>query len=266
MLSYRPGKSDPAAAWLYAKGFEVALTRDLAVISEIMMRYVWSPCVWKQGDRRETNFVAADYCVLDFDDPDTPLEQAVKNVFCDMAHVIGTTKSHQKEKHGVVCDRYRVLIPFTRMITQLGEYKATMRQVVTQYGSDQACKDGARYLFPCTRIVSIQPEGERQEITAAETVVQPTAYHHYGQRVPSWIMDLLKHGVKAGESRNEACYRVAAGLAACGMDDVEEICKLITRSKIPNEFATPGEIHGAVSRGTARGKKERQEAERQRRR
>jgi hypothetical protein len=127
-------------------------------VAEGIVRFPWSPCVWRDGDKRNANFLYADLLALDFDSPEMPLAQAV-NAFSDMAHVIGTTKSHQREKNGVVCDRFRVVLRLESRIENLGDFKETLSFAMRHYPADEACKDGGRFFWPCREIVSVEPEG-----------------------------------------------------------------------------------------------------------
>lgn len=60
-------------------------------------------------------------------------------------YALGTTKSHQKPKHGKVCDRYRVIFPLqTYFNLSAYEYSITMREINRYFQADPACKDISR--------------------------------------------------------------------------------------------------------------------------
>ena len=73
---------------------KTSIVRDLYSIIE---SHVWSPIIWKDGYRAKKNFTSARLLVLDFDDGNLTLEQAIEK-FEPYIHIIGTTKSHQIEK------------------------------------------------------------------------------------------------------------------------------------------------------------------------
>lgn len=121
-------------------------------IERTLCRFIWSPIKWRDGIRKESHFLGSLVCALDFDSPNTSLEWA-RETFKEYDVIIGTTKSHQKEKKGIVCERFRVVLWFTEPITDLALYKHNMVLLIQKYGADKACNDGARFFFPCTEIV-----------------------------------------------------------------------------------------------------------------
>lgn len=128
-----------------------------------MTSNIWSGIVWKDGRRKASNFLFSDVCVLDFDDGQMTLREAQK-VFCDQIHILGTTRSHQKEKQGIISDRFRVVIPWERRITDSKEYRYNMEKVVRDYPADSQCVDAARLYFPCKEIVSISDDGYKRSV------------------------------------------------------------------------------------------------------
>lgn len=166
MLSYHPW---PTRSWnerMLQRGWRTVDTVDMKRVAEGIARYPWSPCVWRDGDKRNANFLHADFLTLDFDSPEMPLAQAV-NAFSDMAHVIGTTKSHQKDKGGVVCDRFRVVLKLDSRIERLGDYRETLAFAMRHYPADEACKDGGRFFWPCREIVSVETDGFTADVQLA---------------------------------------------------------------------------------------------------
>ena len=71
---------------------------------------------FKNGYRKRENYL--NYCdliILDIDDG-MSIKDA-KDLFCAYDYIIATTKSHQKDKHGIICDRFRVILPTDKPIT-----------------------------------------------------------------------------------------------------------------------------------------------------
>lgn len=126
---------------------------SIEVFERMVTSKVWCPCSLSKGVRLESGFIASAICALDFDTPHTTIEWAISE-FYKYEHIIGTTKSHQKEKNGVTCDRFRVILFWDKLITNLAEYKHNMRLMITRYGADAACSDGARFFYPCQEIVA----------------------------------------------------------------------------------------------------------------
>jgi len=88
----------------------------------------------------------AELMILDYDDGLTVADAL--SMFGQYVGFIATTKSHRKEKNGVICDRFRVIIPVRSPIT-LGveDYKAMMKEVINHYGGDRACCNIARMYY-----------------------------------------------------------------------------------------------------------------------
>lgn len=207
MISFMPKKvTDPRCT---ASGFISTECIDPVRLSKCMANFVYSPCVWKNGVRAEGNFMHARWCVLDFDDGETTLEQAM-NTFCDMHHVIGTTKSHRKDG---VTDRFRVALLFEKQINDIRVYKYNMKIMIDKYGSDAACKDAARFFWPCIEIVSVSEDATYSvDVKAPPPDKKPrkNRFEKYAGMgvIPVAIQARLKEPFKQGE-RNTRIFGLA---------------------------------------------------------
>ena len=75
----------------------------------------YSAGTFKDGYRNRDNYeMEQNLIIIDVDDG-MPMDVA-KELFSDHKCLISTTKSHQKDKHGVVCDRYRVVFISNRLL------------------------------------------------------------------------------------------------------------------------------------------------------
>lgn len=252
MISYhltRDGKGDA-----YARGFKAADVGAIKRLEKAVTGFVWSPCIWRDGVRKQDNFLRADWCVLDVDSPEMPLAEACKR-FGDMVHIIGTTKSHLKDKGGVVCDRYRVMLLFERAITNLRDYRYTMSRVVRRYPVDQQPKDGARFFFPCTEIIQSSAEGYVEEcLEAPETFEHPDQgwYEAYAEAgtLPPFARWALTSIIPVGE-RNTTFFRASKDLTKTGIKRTE-IVQMIIASKTYGNQVSPDlvlEIESCVGNG-----------------
>lgn len=169
MISVHPDTKNIGKEWAYARRFMWSDESRLDDLAPIVRRNVWSPCKWDGGHRKTTNFISATLIGLDFDNGATTLEQAL-NIFADSAHIIGTTKSHQKEKGGRVCDRFRVVLKLSAPITDAETFKETMKHYVDRYDCDSQCKDAARFFNPCREIVSVLDDGFSQDVFTPKPV------------------------------------------------------------------------------------------------
>lgn len=120
---------------------------------------MWSPGIFKDNHRKKANFEKANIMALDFDEG-LDLEDA-RERFSGFRHIIGTTRSHQKEKHGKVCDRFRVVLFLEESITDGKTYEATVQEILNSNPeADSQAKDAARMFYPCSQIVSASEEGQ----------------------------------------------------------------------------------------------------------
>ena len=128
-------------------------------LSEVTLSQRYSSAQFNDGKRKKSNFNGfGNILIYDVDndgDSSLPLLEAVK-LFEEASSLVVTTKSHQKEKNGIVSDRYRILIPLDEAISiDLIEYSEYYLHVASILGIeayiDQACKDVARMYQPNSR-------------------------------------------------------------------------------------------------------------------
>lgn len=231
MLSYHLRPPDPATPNAYFEGFRCANVDDPVRLGVCATSYVWSPIVWRDGRRKQTHFVAANWCVLDFDDGELTLAEA-ERLFCDVVHFIGTTKSHQVPKGGVTCDRFRVALQWEETVTDPRVYKWNMHKIMERYPCDKACKDAARFFYPCTKITSVLAEGYHAEL---DREVPPDfdvprdffkAYRRSGV-LPPWAGSALET-VWPEHTRNTTIYRIAKDLTKVGIDPDEIEARVVS--------------------------------------
>lgn len=116
--------------------------------SSIMNGFAYAPAGFKNGHRHNDNYLLDTNVVfLDIDSGMSLVE--AKELFSPLKCFIVTTRSHQKEKKGIVCDRFRVAIKLTNPITLAkGEYQKAMQAIFNFFGSvDRSTKDPARFYF-----------------------------------------------------------------------------------------------------------------------
>lgn len=211
--------------------------------------------------RNTSNFLKAQYLALDFDDGRWMLSDA--ETWCKglgVSAIIGTSKSHLKEKvkpSGKIepaMHRFRIVIPFSAPIESYAVYRAVMEHIFKDIPTDQSCKDGARFFWPCKEIYTcikgdtfpIPEVTPKHTVTKAEQkdIMAPVKDNPWA--MPSWITRALAFGVPPGQ-RNITIYKIAANLSLAGYDH-DEIIRLI--------MLTPGlqdlseaEIEQAVRNG-----------------
>ena len=99
--------------------------------------------------------------ILDFDDRYTIGEAMVD--FEDYIALVATTRNHLKEKHGVVAERFRVILPTDKPIMlDRGEFKVMMAEVMARFPqADPACKNIDRMYFGYPRAEVFVTGGSR---------------------------------------------------------------------------------------------------------
>ena len=219
----------------------------------------YSPCHYTRDSEKGFYYRLDDNAVvgsvnslmLDFDDG-LSISEALK-IFAMYDGIIATTKSHQKDKHGVVCDRFRVIIPTKEPIDLNKEqYSEMMSYVMEIYPqADKACKNISRFYFSnpeaeiymldgsesfdwrevytkARKLKAIQKQKEAKCKQEQAQMRQPTIEFHseksdyirslFGSKK---LLDLLKFDRFSAGGRNNYLYSVAMYLKDSGLSDSE---------------------------------------------
>lgn len=237
MISYK--KFVGYEGYLYKDGFKTSQNHNL--LEENILKHVWSPCVWRDGIRLKENFLNSDFCALDFDQPhEETLSSMIRNL-CDYKIIFATTKSHQKEKNGITCDRYRMIIPWSKRITSLIEYEYNMRLAYQRWEwADPQCLDAARYFFPCKQIAYSNRGGEHNQGVEAvppgymvsHEALKESVRSGVNGEIPSWALMFINDGhLGQSGSRHTMIFAVAFELFKQGYEE-KTVRSLIRRAPI----------------------------------
>lgn len=209
MYSYHPAIHLIGKASCFARGWLVnAKPRSLTTV---LLSHATSPSLYANGYRARASFMRADWVGLDFDDGPTLRE--IEHTFQGQIHVIGTTKSHQKQKGSALpCDRFRVWLKLETTITNARDYEATARHYVYHYDADKACVDAARLFWPCQTITSVCWEGETADVVCAPEKTYAKAAGTY-TGIPKWVKEWLNGNAP---NRNKTVFKCAVWLARNG--------------------------------------------------
>lgn len=245
MISYHPDQKNIGKKECYFYDFHPIPIDDPHRIAKALTSFVVSPCMFKEGRdkygrlrnwyRHTACFVQANWIGLDFDEGPTLAEMT--RAFCDVVHVIGTTKSHQIPKGAIkhVCDRFRIFLKLPQTITKADEYKDILRFYVDRYDADNKCVDAARFFWPCKTITSVCDDGDTIDIRKKE-IPKVSTYDIQSYReiksVPPFIRHWLEFGVPQGE-KNDVCFKIGIWLTKAGFSHAE-IVSLVMASAIPN--------------------------------
>lgn len=115
-------------------------------VYKITCRFEYCAACFNGGKRNNSSAKGVSLIILDFDEG-LSLKQGIE-LFSSYKSLIVTTKSHQVDKHGIVTDRFRVILPLDRSIIDMTYYSKLMRLITRHFSSDIACTDAARYYSP----------------------------------------------------------------------------------------------------------------------
>lgn len=167
---------------------EAIEVKDLENLAEIIQTSDWSPGLFKDGHRKNENFLLTDVMALDIDDG--PSLDKAKELFSDFQHLIIPSKSHQKEKNGKVCDRYRVVLILEHPISDKLIFANTWNLLFKQFDFiDKAAKDPARFFYRCPhKPFSINSSGH----TISPSLISIQTKHQNGINVVSRAINAKK--------------------------------------------------------------------------
>lgn len=230
MISYHPKSSKAPVGTTFTYGYSTMPWSSITKIAHTISTYAWSPCIYKEGHRHTRNFIKAQWLALDFDSGEMTLADAC-NTFCDMIHVIGTTRSHQKEKNGITCDRFRVLLKWTAPITCAKTYQYNMGKIIKSYDSDPSGSDAARHFFACKEIVSVSDDGYTQDVEELDLSYQDFLKKKDANKRRCGI--LSSYALRKLSStwppftKNTTCFALGCELARCGSSYEDAVARVL---------------------------------------
>jgi hypothetical protein len=244
------------------------LNVDRETLKKHITASVWSPIVWKEGKRKKVNFIACSMLVLDFDSGEWTIADTIDFLQeTGIKGMIGTTKSHQKDKvleSGVIapaCDRFRLCLALEKPITDPLSYTIEMEKLTRAIPCDRACKDLARLYYPCKEIVYETPlevQGVFKVMDEAELIEAKESLREVQEAnlermttlkevsmLPKWIATVLVAGTPPG-TRNTTIFKVAAELYKFGWNEAEIVAALVSS---PLSGIGEDELRTAVANG-----------------
>ena len=132
---------------------------DFSDLHKVTEKFEYSASVFREGKRNNTLAHGATLLIFDFDDG-TTLKEGI-NLFKEYKALIVTTKSHLKEKKGLVAERFRVILPLNICLIDMLYYSKLMQLLTRYYRSDIACTDAARYYSPNPKQIVHYTNGDK---------------------------------------------------------------------------------------------------------
>lgn len=140
--------AEPGKEYKAVNGREIEV-QSIEELHDKVHQYAWSPSTFKDGIRKNKNFLSTELMAIDIDDKLT-LQEAKERLYnLKVPFSISTSKNHQQDKGGVVADRFRIIMPLEAPITDRNTYLSTWNHVKnTMFPElDESCKDVARFYF-----------------------------------------------------------------------------------------------------------------------
>jgi len=220
--------------------FQPTTCRTVDDVAHAITNNVWSPCVWDGGKRLKKKFIHSDLAAFDFDSGVWTLDDAIDfaaNITASWA-IIGTTKSHQREKMGLTCDRFRLVLRWSKRILDRNQYEQNVARLARALPADRATVDAGRLFFPCVNIVYSQPGLSIKPLPYTHaTATRKTTVLKNRDDVPPWMITELNSGIDPG-CRNRTAFRYALHLKDRGLDEARTFDILSSISLPENELKT----------------------------
>jgi hypothetical protein len=221
--------------------FKTVSAKDWTHLYELITNNNWSSGAFKDGHRSVKNFLYADSIALDVDNND-PLNEVkidkAAELFREYNALIVPSRSHRKVKSETqpAVDRYRVILPLSRRITDPSEYYGTFLSLFQKFPFiDPACKDPSRLWYPSSgdpivlKGKSVEPS---VPITKPEAVIVSAGMKGL---INSKTKDFLIFGAKEG-TWNVRLHESALDLRSQGYtrDEAISMLAMATREELGN--------------------------------
>ena len=234
------GLYDPAKA----VHFEQIIVKNFDQLTSIILGdRAWTPSLLKNNYRKKENWIGCGWMALDIDDG-LPIEDAIK-LLHNYMFVLGTTKSHRKEKmkpSGEVmppCDRYRIVIPARSVCRDLEDFEYSMKVFAKQFEADMSVLEGGRFYFRCSEIHTSQTQGKPftwMQLTDEEKAsIRSAKAARNEKKGLSRRGARILQGADADEGRHKSIFHAAADLGRSGFT-LEDTIKIILTTPIAEEL------------------------------
>lgn len=169
----------------------------------------WSPASFANNYRNLQNFQSLDILVYDIDSK-LSLSEAI-SIVKPYNHIIATTKSHQKLKNNLVCDRYRVILKLSSQISNKEVYADTWHHYNTNLFNnsvDLSCKDPSRFYYASNEVVSYNFIGMNvtPQRNKPKPVIQRINTSNHG-KLSVKTLNFINNGEILPEGRNHTLYK-----------------------------------------------------------
>lgn len=225
--------------------FQPIEVRSTDELVNYITKYPYSLGTFKHNHRSLDNFISCETIGLDIDNSiedcaKLSLDDAVE-MFKSYKHLILTTKNHQKNKNGVVADRFRVILYLERKIENIEDYYATWDGLKKLYPAiDVQCKDASRFWYPSLQLISRRDDGAL--VTPLKSITQirkpefkPIVDHSTKGKLARTTIDFINNGAPSGDW-NGNLFKAAKDIQEQGYSEDEAIDMLTKPSELPGNL------------------------------
>jgi hypothetical protein len=211
----------------YAYGWSLVSIKNQEELSKIILNKVWSPCAFYGNHRHGKEFIGAMFGVLDFDGT---MQIDLAREFCLEIGAWFIIAPSLRHRVGNLGDRFRMILKFNTIITDLKLYKYNINKLMKSWGNvDENCKDGARlYLQSKTiydksigRVIPVQYISETNKWTQLKIEKNKeirTLNFKKTNKLPRYIDEFLNDGILIKNTRHDSFLYCAYKLAELGME------------------------------------------------
>ena len=229
LISYKAGLNEKDPTGFIADRLPLDRVADM-----VRTACQYSAVEFRDGYRDARHAIpGSELIILDYDDG-VKLVDAV-DMFRQYIGIVATTRSHQKEKHGVVCDRFRVILPTLKPVKlEAVEFSKMMKEVIHNYGTDKACSDMSRmyYGYPEAEVFFLEGcqlfdwepfyqsalDKDRQRQQQYRKPIQQASGDREAAQMDKAIQTFMQRNFVPG-ARNPTLFRVAKWLRDERVDD-----------------------------------------------
>lgn len=203
-------------------------------LQKIICTHTWSPAIFS-GTRSNDNFVSTDLLVLDVDSGAT-INEAF-SIFSGYKIIIAPTRSHQVEKNGLKCDRFRIVLFLRETITSKEDFLATWQLAQSMLPTiDAACKDPARQYFASQYIAESEDGATFPVVRGAIKVEAKRTLPERKYPVPNFVQSFMDCGAEQGKW-DTTLFKAAKLLQESGFDE-DEAVELLEKMQNPHYTGT----------------------------
>jgi len=137
-------------------------------ILDFIINNNYSAVKFSRNRRLKKNAQRTNVIVLDIDDIQLNNKSLIDvgESISHLNHIVATTRSHQQDKHGIICDRYRIIIFTKDEVISGNQYKDYIYSFGNKFSLnfDKKAVDIGRLYFKSQKIVSFNFQGKNFEI------------------------------------------------------------------------------------------------------